>query len=177
MAELDDHTVEELQGHSETLVLEDFVRIVETNHPDGQGIDRDTIAEYAEALDYDVDAFDEEIDDRLTDADSWTEGEVFYRLDEGRISVFPPHWHDELADISDLRKIIRVIQEDRTTAEGESQEHPRKEGVSEEMLDEVAAAIGGMDRNEVRDRLKELRDENEIEEYPSQHANPWIQLT
>lgn len=51
-----------------------------------------------------------------------------------------------------------------------------EDGVQEETLLDAAAAIGGLDRETVRERLKQLRHEGVVEEYPSQHANPWVRL-
>lgn len=176
MVETREEVVEELDSHSETMRLEDFVRIVENHQPvEEPGVDRETLAAYAEEVYFDVDL--SAIDERVVDADEWTAGDHFYAVGDGRISVYPPDWHEALAGTTDLKEVIRVIQTETTETEGEMQEAVTDEGVPEQKVLRVAETVAGIDRETARDRLKELRQSGEIEEFPSQHRNPTIRLS
>jgi hypothetical protein len=176
MVETRAEVVEELDSHSETMRLEDFVRIVENHQPvEEPGVDRETLAAYAEEAYFDVDL--SAIDERVTDSDEWVAGDHFYEVGDGQISVYPPDWHEVLAGTADLKEVIRVIQTETTEAEGEMQEAVTEEGVPEQKVLRVAETVAGIDRETVRERLKELRQRGEIEEFASQHRNPTIRLS
>ena len=176
MVETREAVVEELDSHSETMRLEDFVRIVEGHQPvEEPGVDRETLAAYAEAVYFDVDL--SAIDERVVDSDGWVEGDHLYEVGDGRISVYPPDWHEALAGTADLKEVIRLIQTETTEAEGEMQEAVTEEGVPENKVLRVAETVAGIDRETVRERLKELRQNDEIEEFASQHRNPTIRLS
>ena len=172
-----EEAVEQLEKHQETLRLDDFVRIVELHHRDeGPGVARDLLADYAEAAYFDVDL--EALDDRVTDSDAWEEGEKLYDLGDGRISTYPPDWHEALGDTSDLKHVIEVIQNEVTEPEGDQLEAVTEErGVPEEKILRVAEVVAGIDRGSTREELKRLRKNDEIEEFASQHRDPTIRLS
>lgn len=193
MVEVREEVVEQLEAHQETMRLEDFVRIVERDHRgDGAGVDREngsgvdreneagvdreTLTAYAEAVYFDVDR--SAIDERVIDSNEWAEGEHFYEVGDGRVSVYPPDWHEAFADTSDVRDVLEVIQRETTEPEGDAKEAVTEEqGVPEEKLFWVAETVADIDRETVRERLKQLRQEGEIEEFASQHRNPTIRIS
>jgi hypothetical protein len=177
MAETHGHVVEQLEKHQETMQLDDFVRIVESDHPtDGPGVTRETLADYAESVYFDVDR--SAIDERLVESDEWVEGEHLYEVGEGRISVYPPDWHETLSEVGEIRDVLEVIQAEVTEPEGDTREAVAEErGVPEEKVLRMGEAVAGIDRDRAREELKRLRQNGEIEEYPSQHRNPWIRLS
>lgn len=88
MVEIHDDVVTELEKHEEILRLDEFVRLIEVHHRyDGQGVERETLEAYADAVYFDVDL--SEIDDRLAEDDEWKSGEHRYELGDGRISDYP----------------------------------------------------------------------------------------
>ncbi|WP_227374135.1 hypothetical protein [Haladaptatus halobius] len=177
MASTDQQLVDELDSRVETLTLDDAVRLVETHHTDGPGVERKVLESYFDATEYGEDAFPSSLEESLTDAGSWQGGGHVYVLGGGRVSAFPRRWHEELGDTMDLREYLRVIGDDAVRTTGSERASVTEDGVAEGMLLDAAAAIGEMERDDVRDRLKALRDEGEVEANPSQHPNPWLQLT
>ena len=177
MVEIREDVVEELDKHQETMRLPDFVRIVEAHQPaDQRGVDLDALAAYAEEVYFDVDV--DAIAERTTDSEEWTEGEHFYEVGEGRISVYPLDWHDELGDSSDLKRVIEVVQTEVTEPEGDQfQAVTDERGVPEEKVLRIAETVANIDRETSRQELKELRKNDEIEEFASQGRNPTIRLS
>ncbi|NHN57525.1 MULTISPECIES: hypothetical protein [Halorussus] len=175
MTELKEEVVAELEEHQETLRLDEFVRLIETYHEPGvPGVDRETIAAYADAAYFDVD--ESALDDRLTDSDDWESGKRLYEVGDGRISNYPPEWHERLGGTDDVKDIIETLQTDVTEPEGQVQEAVTDEGVPEQKVARVAKIVADLDEQEVRDRIKRLRDDGEIEEFASQGPSPRIQV-
>jgi hypothetical protein len=176
MVETRQEVVDELEKHQETMQPADFVRVVEHHQPtDVRGVDPATLAAYADAVYFDVDV--SAIDERVTDSESWAEGDHFYEVGDGRISAYPPDWHEALGGIDDLKRVIEVIQTETTEPEGEMGEAVTEErGVPEEKVLRVAEVVAGIDRETARKELKRLRQNGEIEEFASQHRNPTIRL-
>lgn len=177
MGETRQDVVDELEAQQETMRPHDFVRIVEQHHAGAEpGVARDLLADYADAVYFDVDV--SAMDAEVTDSDSWTEGEHLYEVGDGLLSVYPPDWHDALGGTDDLRHVIEVIQTETTEPEGDVQEAVTEEkGVPEEKVLRVAETVAGIDRETTREKLKELRQNDEIEEFASQHRNPTIRLS
>lgn len=176
MTEVREHVTAEIENRDETLTLEEFVRIIEAHHETrGRGIDRETLAAYAEAVRFDVDL--DQIDERTVRSDSWEADDHFYDFGDNRISVYPPDWHETIAGTEDLREVIRVIQDETTEPEGDERESVTERGVPEQQVLHVAETIAGIDRQAAREQIKQLRQDGEIEEFASQHRNPTIRLT
>lgn len=143
------------------ITFDDFVHIVEEHHRDeGPGVTPELVAEYADAVHYDVDV--SAIDDRLTDDDEWVEGERLYRLDDERVSVYPPSWHETFSDLDDLVDLVEVIEEQVDEPEGTEREAVTDEGVPETKLFRVARVTAGVDEDAVEGRLERLDEEGEI---------------
>ena len=175
MGEVREDVLEEVESHSETLTLEDFVRIIEEHHYDtGPGVDRGLLADYAEAAFFDVDLA--QLDDRTTDSESWVAGEPLYDVGEGRVSAYPRGWHEAFRGIDDVRAVVEVIQEEVTEPEGTQYEAVTEKGVPEEKVLRIAQVAAGIDRQTTRDQLKQLRKNDEIEEFASQGRSPTIRL-
>jgi hypothetical protein len=177
MVSIDDAVVSELESQRQTLMLDEAVRLVEQEHPDvGAGVERERFEAYLDATTYGRDAFPSSLEEILVDEESWQGGGHVYRLADDRVSYYPPQWHAELRETPDLREYIRVMGADAMETKGGDREAVTDDGVLKEMLLDAAVAIGGMTRQDVRDQIRELKVEDEIQEYPAQHANPWVQL-
>ncbi|HET7323143.1 MAG TPA: hypothetical protein VFJ06_02300 [Halococcus sp.] len=116
MTELNDHAVEELLNRGHELSAREFVALVERHHPTEEpGVSRETLRAYAEAVAEEDDEFDPEgmlddIDERLTDIEVWTE--ELYEVGEGRISAHAQEWHDD----SDLNEqVLETVGNERRT--------------------------------------------------------------
>lgn len=93
------------------------IGLLERHHDAQPGMPRRAVTAYARALesrrDYSFDAgsFMDEVDERLTDAETWEGPDRFYELDGDRISVFPARWHEELSGSTDAAEYLRFIDE------------------------------------------------------------------
>jgi len=177
MTEVREDVVEELDDHSETMTLREFVQTIERHHAAGhRGVDRDLLAGYAEAVYFDVDL--EALAERVTDSDAWREGGRFYEVGDDRISAYPPDWHEAMDDTGDIRDVVELIQTEVTDAEGDMWGAVTEErGVPEPKVLTVGETVADIDRADARERIKELRQRGEIEEFASQHRNPTIRLS
>jgi len=176
MTEVRESVVEELDDHSETMTLREFVQTIERHHgAGGRGVDRNLLAAYAEAVYFDVDLG--ALDDRVTHSDGWQEGGRFYEVGDGGVSAYPPDWHAAMDDTDDIRDVIELIQSEVTDAEGDMWAAVTEErGVPEPKVLAVGETVAGIDPEDARDRIKELRQNDELEEFASQHRNPTIRL-
>ncbi|WP_135825721.1 hypothetical protein [Halorussus ruber] len=177
MVDLKDEVLTQLEKHEETMRLDEFVRRVEIYHrDDGPGVERELLDAYAEAVYFEVDTA--AIDDRLTDSDSWESGEHLYELADGRISDYPPDWHERLGDGADVRDVVEVLQNEVEEAEGDQREAVTDErGVPRPKVAWVGEAVAGIDPETTRDRLAELEENDEIETFASQNRDPTVRLT
>ncbi|NHN59105.1 MULTISPECIES: hypothetical protein [Halorussus] len=175
MAEPNEEVITQLEKHQETMQLDEYVRLIETHHrTDGPGVDRETLEAYADAVYFDVDW--EAFEDRLTDSDDWEPGRRLYEIGDGRVSNYPRAWHETFAGTDDVRGIIETIESDVTEPEGKMQEAVTDEGVPQRKVVRVAKAVADLDEQEVRDRIKHLRKNDEIEEFASQNRNPRMRV-
>ena len=175
MTDVREDVVEALDSHSETITFEEFVQTIEAHHRDeGQGVGRDLLAAYADAVYFDVDL--DAVDDRLTDSDEWEAGGQFYDLGD-RISVYPPDWHETVSDTHDIRDVIEVIQAEVTEPEGDQREAvTEKRGVPQPKVIRVAETVAGIEKADAEKRIKELRKNGEIEAFATQHRDPTLRV-
>lgn len=174
---LDDDVLDEARSRSETLDLLDLIELLETHRVEsGRGVTRERIDEYAAALDYDPDRIEDLIDERVVDSRDWTSGGALYRLDGERISAYPPRWHDELADTTDLTEHVGLIHSSVTAVEGDEHTAVTEAGVPEEMVVKVACAVSGMDRDTAYSTLQDLRKKGRLEEHADQHRASQVRL-
>lgn len=192
MSELNEHVLEEAGSRGDKLIITDLVGLIE-RHDGGEesGVTVDRVVAYAERLaaqnaPVDPDKVPVAIDERLTDADRWQADAaatgtwfgsgVLYGLDDRRVSVFPSHWHEELAGETDLRRYLTVICADLEDPESAFESGGQGVGVPETVLLNAAAVIGRVSRREAGERLAELRAEGVVEELADQHPNARVRL-
>ena len=175
MGNVREDVLEDVESHSETLDLADFVRLIEEQtHEAEPGVSRETLADYAEAAYFDVDL--DQLDDHVTDSEGWAPGDRLYEVRDGRVSAYPRNWHEAFGGLDDFRDLIAVIQSEVTESEGSMYESVTEKGIPEEKLLRVAKVTEGIDRDASRERLEDLRHRGEIEGYASQNKNPTVRL-
>lgn len=173
MVEIREDAVEQLESHSETITLPEFVRIVEAHHRDeGPGVDRRTLAEYAEAVHYEVAL--EVIDEVRTDSDEWEAGERLYVLENGNFSAYPPNWHETFSDDDDLLDLVELIYEDVTEPEGDERKAVTETGVPNVKVVRVAETISTVDEEAIEDQLDALLDAGELEQPNPAQRYPYV---
>ncbi|WP_435335409.1 hypothetical protein [Haloarchaeobius sp. TZWWS8] len=169
-----------------SLLARELLLLVERHHhADGPGVTRETLRAYAAAVRDEMaggddvpfapDEFMELIEERLTTDDDWT-GDDFYRVGDGRVSVFPASWHDRLAGERDVRTYVEVL----TSAGGSDATRPSMggtgEGVPRNLLVDAMSVLGGVEPSATTDRIEELREEGVLAEHADQHHNPHVRL-
>lgn len=192
MVTFNEHVLEEAGRRGDKLLVDDLVNLIERYDRTGApGVSVDRVVAYAEELEAEgvsiqPDKVEPAIEERLTETDHWTtdattSGSWFgsgalYDVDDGRVSIFPLRWHEELKGETNLVRYLEVILDDVREGEAFDSGGPGR-GVPEELLLNAATVIGGLRREEAAKRLEELGDEGVIEELASQQPNPQIRLT
>lgn len=179
MVELDEHVLSEARKR-EALSVDDLLRLVEQHQSmDGPGVPRDTLTEYGRALidaDLALDARSDplsgddlgftdgtvqrELDERLTNTESWIGPEALYEVNGHRLSIYPARWHDAIGGTADLTECIAFIQD--ASAFQEASGIGTEEGVPEGIVFDVATVVGGFAPDEAAARLEERKERGEI---------------
>ncbi|HET7323616.1 MAG TPA: hypothetical protein VFJ06_04730 [Halococcus sp.] len=164
----------------EALSVDDLLRLVQQHHsPDEPGVAHDTLMEYGRALtdanltldarsdplrgtapEFTDGTLEHELDERLTDDESWVGEDALYELDDDRVSIYPAPWHDALDGTTDLTECIRFIRDESGFKEAPGV--GTGTGVPEELVLDVATVIGGFSPEEASTRLEERKEQGEI---------------
>ncbi len=175
MASVDTDLANELSHHDDYFAARDLVKYLERHHPvEGPGVPRDLVEAYADELEYNRERFDTSLDDRLTDARSWQPGDRLYQIG-GNVSVYPPSWHERLADTRDLADYVDVMLESVKAPEGVEVDRSDL-GVSQADLLTAVEIIGEIDRGEAKNLLRNQRLEGSIVLYAFQNPEELVRL-
>lgn len=177
MGDLNDVALDEARSSSETLGIRELIEILEMHHVDGErGVTRGTIDEYAAALDYDPEVADEALDERVSDSHEWEPGADVYRLDGDRFSIYPPRWHEELGETTDLTKHVALINSSVEAAEGGQSRSVTGAGAPKRKVVRAAQVLSGMEREAARGALEDLRKKGKLEAPADQHRDASFRL-
>jgi hypothetical protein len=178
MVELNDHVLDEFGHRGDSLIVEEFLSLIERYHPtDGPGVDRSVVEAYAEALDergmsqLRSDDIEAALDRKTVESETWG-GDGVYEIGGGRLSNYPAAWHDNLGGSTNIVEFVEALTDvdppiGQTGAGG---------GVPEDTLIDIAAVVGGLDREEAKSRLEELRRDGPIVEDADQHPQAGVRL-
>jgi hypothetical protein len=182
MADVDEDVLTEISQRGGNLLIDEVTALVERRDTtEAPGVPRETLDTYADALrehlnfDIDTEEFSAAIDERLTDAERWAGTDALYDLD-GRISAYPPAWHEELGGSTDLKAYLALVEEASTGDREGGPDAGTSEGVSEEWLLDAVATIGRAERDEAKEALEAPRAEGQIDEGPDQHPGAGVRL-
>lgn len=157
------------------------VLLVERGHREQPGIDRETLDAYVEAFSgrrdfgFDPEDFRSELEAALVDDDEWVDESSLYRLDGDRISRYPSAWHDALGGSDDIAAFVRLLND---TEFAEAVGHSgASNGLDEEALLDVVAAVGRIPMDEAKANLESLRDEGILVEDADQHPHAGVYLS
>lgn len=119
MTKINERIVSEAESRSQNLLAEELVELVEIYHPNREmGVSRETVAQYSEALangaeeSFNSGAFDETVDARTTDIETWVDSNTIYSLGNNRISVYSASWHGALSGSTNIREYVRFLRDD-----------------------------------------------------------------
>ena len=175
MTAVDSDLANELSHHDDYFTARELVQYLERHHPvEGPGVPRDLVEAYADELEYDRERFDTSFEDRLTDARSWQPGDRLYRVGEN-VSIYPPAWHERLADTTDLSEYVDVMLESVRAPDGVEVERADL-GVSQDDLLTAVEIIAELDRGEARKRLRNQRLEGSLVLYAFQNPEELVRL-
>ncbi|SEO43994.1 hypothetical protein SAMN04487948_102428 [Halogranum amylolyticum] len=191
MAEFNDHVLAEAGDRGEKLLVDDLVLLIERHDGGtGPGVAVDRVEAYAEKLAaQDAPVKPEKvgpaIEERRIDsyrwaADATTSGTWFgsgtlYDVGDGRVSVLPAYWHDELAGETDLTRYLELIAADLDDSREFDSGGPDT-GVPETLLVNAASVLSDLRWREARARLADLREEGVVAESADQHPNARVHL-
>lgn len=186
MADPNEQALEEARQYGETLTARELLLIIERDErPSGPGVSRETIDAYDRAvatddvLPFAEGQFRTTIDDDLSTASEWNDAEAYYAVGDDRVSLFPERWHDQLGDSDDLRQYVAVIEDD-TASEDAAPDVPQGgigTGVPEPLLLDAIIAIGGVEREEAKERLERHRRDGNLVQDADQHPDARVYLT
>lgn len=193
MTEPSEQVLEEARQRGETLMTKDFVSLIERHHFDQQGVSRELLEAYDEAIarddtvPFDSGDITSAVENRSVDEETWVDNEAIYRIGDGRVSVFPARWHEELGDTTDLRAYVSVIGD---TIEGSDPDEDEPQGgmgtsvgsgvgsgVPEQVLLDAVSIIGGLEREAAKSQLEERRDDGELVQDADQHPEARVYLS
>lgn len=185
MVDTNQQVIEEARQRDDMLTSREMLLMIERQHrPDGPGVDQELLDAYDDAVGRDAaipfeeGELRESVERRLSDDERWVDEDTYYRLGDGRISVFPAEWHDALGDTRDVREYVDVIGEamGESGPGADSRRGGVGTGVPEGLVLEAASVIGGLDQGTAKERLEQRRDDGELVEDADQHPNARIHL-
>jgi hypothetical protein len=184
VTDINERIIAEADDRGGSLLVDEFLTLIEQYHPhDRPGIAWETLEAYTEAMEssdfgreHGMGGFLDTVDDRLIDGDSKYTVDAFYHLDDDRVSLYPAHWHDELADATDLREYVRFLAAIDPDGESGADLGGNGRGVPEQVLLETAGIIGRTDPQAVNEQLEDLRQRGDLVERADQHPNARVRL-
>ncbi|WP_435360907.1 hypothetical protein [Haloarchaeobius sp. DFWS5] len=186
MVTLQQPVIEEAAERGRSLLARELVTMVERRHDtERPGITRETLHAYVTAVrdemaggpdvPFDPNEFEELVEERLNSDESWV-GDGYYRVGDGRVSVFPKQWHERLGGETDVRLYVEVLTAGRGDDDARTSMGGAGRGVPQDFLLDAMAVIGGVDPDEAQARIERLRAEGVLAEDADQHPNPHVRL-
>lgn len=172
--------IDEVTHRSRTLSVPELVALIERHHTEFQGVDRETLVAYGEALAdepdfaFDAEEFIEALDENLVDTETWAGDDALYDLGDDRISAYPREWHERLGGETDVREYVRYLKSDESGFEGNDPYDDA--GIEESTLLDVVPIVGRTDRDAVKAQIEDRRAAGEITEGPDQHPDARVRL-
>ncbi|MFC4356723.1 hypothetical protein ACFO0N_02035 [Halobium salinum] len=195
MTTLNEHVLNEAGERQDRLTIGQLVTLIERHDGEGgPGVTRDRIMAYAEELSgrggpVNPDKVETAIDERLAEDDSlsgpvgWTGSASLFGVDDGRVSTFPPSWHEAFSDHSpSVRDIVEFALRDPDSdgndngGAGSDEAAGGPAGVPRQVVLNAATLFGGMEWSTAQGELEELRGEGVVVEDLDQHPNPNVRL-
>lgn len=194
MVETNEQVLEEARQRGETLLTREFVALIERHHLHEQGVSREMLEAYDEAIGnddvipFEVGEVTSAVENRSLDEETWVDDEALYTIGNDRVSVFPARWHEKLGDTTDLRAYVSVIEDAIEGDADPDSEEPQGgmgssvggglgSGVPEQVLLDAVAIISGTDRETVKDQLEERRTNGELVQDADQHPEARVYLS
>jgi hypothetical protein len=186
MSERSEGVVEAAAQSGKNLLVREFVTLAERHHDDaGRGVARETLQGYArdladaragESLPFTPDELSDLVDERLASSASFAGEDRLYQVAEGRVSAYPARWHDRLGNERAITDVVGVLNDALADADASLDRGGAGRGVPENLVVDVASAVGPVDRETARAALAEARDEGLVVEDADQHPKATVRL-
>ena len=174
MVVVDKRLVDDLSIRDREYEIDDFVKYLERHHHGEEpGLSRERIDAYADALGYDGERTTVLLEERLTDSRTWMPGNNLYRVGEN-VSIYPPSWHEQLADTIDLAEYVRVMLAEKEAKSGRLT--PAQQGISQPDILTAIEIFADLDREMGEQLLAKQRKEGSIVIYASQNPDDIVRL-
>ncbi|QDX39806.1 hypothetical protein [Salarchaeum sp. JOR-1] len=175
MTLVDDDVLVEAGSRGQNLLVTELVRLVERGHAtDEPGVSRERLDAYIDEIGdaRDADTIRAELEEQLTDTESWVDVNAVYEVENGRVSRYPASWHEAVEPADDLVDVVRVLNE-RVSDPPES---GASEGIAEEFLLDALEVLGDWERERAKNRIEELRSAGVLAEYTDQHPKAGVRV-
>lgn len=178
---VNDDLVDELVSKG-NIPTQRLVQYLERAHRDEAGVAIETLETYADALsdrrdyDFDAEAFLTAVDAELVESDAWAGERALYTLSDGRVSRYPPAWHDELGGSDDVAGYVEYLGANAAEFVETVGSYGAGDGIDEMVLLDVVATVGRIPRPTAKAELERLRDEGVLVEDADQHPHASVYL-
>ncbi len=182
MVEVDGAVIEEAVHEGESMTMRDLIELIERSHDEQAGIDRATLAAYAEELaaqrDYafDAEGFLSAVDEKRTDTETWVGLDRLYDLGDGQVSLYPARWHEELGGSTDVAAYLRYVTEEAPQFIEDEGRGGASFGIPEDTLMGIIATVGRVDRQQAQAAIEAAREDGEVVEDVDQHPQAGVYL-
>jgi hypothetical protein len=174
----------EAGNRSEYLRPREFVALAEryaegTDAGTDPGVPREWLLAHVEALDgeshVDAESFRSSLSEVTTDAETWADDRAVYEVGEDgdRLSAYPPAWHEALGGVTSLPEVVRYLLDG---SDYRPVDAGAGDGVPEDDLLDIAAAVGGFTREAAKAALEECRADGRLVEDVDQHPEANVYL-
>lgn len=172
--ELDDAVLEEAGNRGDQLLAGKLVTLAEKHHDTGPGVPRSLVEAYVDELDEDsVDAegLRDDLAAHLADGREAPNEAAVYDVGDGRVSGYPPAWHERLEPEDSLAEYVAVM-----TKTAESPKSAASRGVAKDDLLEAAEVLSDRSREDARVELRDLRGDGVLVADADQHPRAGVSL-
>ena len=180
--ELSESLFREAGERSEYLGPREFVALAErhaggTDRGAEPGVPEEWLLEHVETLadesHVEAESFRTDLAAVTTDSAAWDDDRAVYEVGEDRLSAYPPAWHEALGGTTSLPEVVRYLLD-------ESDYRPvdagAGDGVPEDDLLDVAAAVAGFTRDGAKAALEDCRADGRLVEDVDQHPEANVYL-
>lgn len=196
MVETNEQVLEEVRQQGDMLMTRELVSLIERHHSHEQGVSRETIEAYDEAitnddtLSFESGEVTSAVENRSVEGETWVDDQSLYSIGDDRVSAFPARWHEKLGETTDLRAYVSLIGDvmegegklaDPYSSDPEDDEGASGgglgSGVPEQLVLDAVSVIGGTERDAVKEQLEERRTNGELVQDADQHPDARVYLS
>lgn len=164
------------------MLLEELFDLIERSHDGEAGVGRELVVAYVRELAsrrgyaFDADGFLDEIDERLTDSETWAGADRYYELPGDRLSQYPVRWHDQLGGSTDAAAYVRFLAQEVSEFVEGMDRGGAGPGIPEDTLVTIISIVGRVDHGAARAAIEDARERGDLIEDADQHPQAGVYL-